>query len=573
MSETAVAEPTFAVIDVAVDAIVPNPRNPRPKLKPAEIASLAASIEVDGLLHPVTVCEGKGGKYQLLAGHRRLAAFQYLKRAMIPARVVAGGEQRALEILLVENEQRRDLDPIQESDLVAELLEKYTREEVASTLGRSVGWVARRANLRSLSKGVRAAREPGKPLAEWPTIWLEELALLSHDAQDRLVETQKDERTKIVDARVLRHLVRSSLHTLERAPWKLDDANVAPGCGACVGCPKHSQANPGLFGDDAAPKDLNKATCLDTTCFDRKLQAWTDASAAAARAKHGDALVLVEGRELPVKSPRADVDWRIAQDAQELQFEMEDDDQGAAGSKKNAPKLLQHYQVDEVKKGTKGAVPALVVSGSGAGTVKWIKKPGEKATERTQYSQPRASKSAGPKSMAEKLRDLEARRKKHVVEAVHKYVEDLDGDPRHVKDDAHLLSLVATWGCASTGNADGPAVPKAKVHKVVFEGVAENILEELGHARFGTTHAVALYPVAQRLCETLGISFAERVSAAELAIPEPKSWAAEKSAAAASKKQVAALAKKLDGKNAKKGAKPAPKRDKKSAAAGERDED
>lgn len=582
---TTTAEAPFQVLEVALDAITPNPDNPRAKLRPDDIADLVASIERNGLFHPVTVAAADArGKHALLAGHRRLAAYKQLKRATIPVHVATGGEQQALEVLLAENHQRQDLDPIRESDLVAELLERFTADEAASVLGRSASWVVRRANLRSLSKGVRAAREPGKALAEWPTIWLEEIALLSHEAQDRIVATQDNSHAKIVDARVLRRLVRAELRTLENVPWKLDDANVAPGCVACTACPRHSQADPGLFGEETGPKELKKATCLDASCFAKKLKAHVDAAAAAARAKHGDTLVFVAGAEIRSRR-RTDNDepYAIEAGVEDVQQAMSDQEReaNARAPKKDKARVLEHYQVVEVKKGDKNAVPALVVSGAGAGKVQWIRKPGANDAERTEYSQPRGT-SVGPKTMAQKRAQLEARRLLDVIGAVRSYVEDLDGDPRHVKNDEHLLDLVAaygvevhTWGYDPIPvSAIGKDLDAKARRKRIFAGVGACMVKALGGDKAWQLkgNETKFAAVAKLICEQLGISYAERVSAAEINNPEPKSWAAEKVEAAEK------AAKKSKAKKSAKGAPPAkptskPKRDTKKAAAGDRDED
>jgi len=178
--------------EVPVSALVPNRDNP--KARSADPGSLVSSIRDVGMLHPIPVVAA-GAKYELLAGHRRLAAVKQLgwKKVTVVIHPPVSGKGEALLRMLAENEVREDLLPMEGARLVAKLLESVeggTHERVAKVLGRSVKWVARRANLLQLCPEAVKASEKGD-LKSWPPAWLEELALLDPNAQKQLLKSSK----------------------------------------------------------------------------------------------------------------------------------------------------------------------------------------------------------------------------------------------------------------------------------------------------------------------------------------------------------------------------------------------
>jgi ParB family transcriptional regulator, chromosome partitioning protein len=126
------------VVELDIDALAPNPEQPRTRLDPAALDELRQSIERHGLLQPLLARKAAGGgegSYELVAGHRRLEALRTLGRNTVPAILVSGDPG---ELALVENLQRQDLDPFEEAAAVARLMERhdYTQGEVGALLGR-----------------------------------------------------------------------------------------------------------------------------------------------------------------------------------------------------------------------------------------------------------------------------------------------------------------------------------------------------------------------------------------------------------------------------------------------------
>lgn len=128
--------------------------------------SLAASIDAVGLLNPVTVTERAQGTYRLIAGHRRLAALQSLGWQTVPAYVVAFVTESREDVLaaqLVENLQREDLDPLEEAEGLAELVEILgTQSAAAKAIGRSPAHLSKRLKLRQLPDEGKSAVRSGR---------------------------------------------------------------------------------------------------------------------------------------------------------------------------------------------------------------------------------------------------------------------------------------------------------------------------------------------------------------------------------------------------------------------------
>jgi ParB family chromosome partitioning protein len=125
--------------DVPVDRVLPNPRQPRTRLDPTELEELAQSIREHGLLQPVVVSRRADGTYQLIAGERRWRAAQLAGLPTVPAVVKEATPQASLEMALVENIQRRDLNPLEEASAYKHLLEEHglTQEALAHRVGKS----------------------------------------------------------------------------------------------------------------------------------------------------------------------------------------------------------------------------------------------------------------------------------------------------------------------------------------------------------------------------------------------------------------------------------------------------
>lgn len=148
--------------EIPVDRVVPNPFQPRKTFEEGALDELKLSIEQFGVLVPIIV-RPRGDRFQIIAGERRWRASAALRCPTIPAIVRDNGDRDSLEVAMVENLQREDLNPLEEAAGYAQLLEDYemTQEQIARRVGKSRPAVANALRLLALPdtiKGMLAQR-------------------------------------------------------------------------------------------------------------------------------------------------------------------------------------------------------------------------------------------------------------------------------------------------------------------------------------------------------------------------------------------------------------------------------
>ena len=170
--------------EVPVLHIRPNPFQPRSYFDPERLRELAASIQQQGVIQPIVVRRNAEG-YELLAGERRLRAAQMAGYTTIPALVKSANDQEALEVALLENLQREDLNPVEEARAYQRLQMEFrlTQDEVAQRVGRDRSSVTNMLRLLRLPPSIQADMEAGR-LSMGHARAL--LALESEEAQQRL---------------------------------------------------------------------------------------------------------------------------------------------------------------------------------------------------------------------------------------------------------------------------------------------------------------------------------------------------------------------------------------------------
>ncbi len=153
-----------AVREVQVAAITPNPRQPRHKIDPDALRELADSIKEHGLIQPLIVTPAPDStelapRYQLIAGERRWAAAKLASLAMVPVIVRGATPQEMLELALVENIQRADLNILEEANAYKQLMDDFglTQEQVAAKVGKSRTTITNALRLLKLPAEIQAA--------------------------------------------------------------------------------------------------------------------------------------------------------------------------------------------------------------------------------------------------------------------------------------------------------------------------------------------------------------------------------------------------------------------------------
>ena len=151
-----------ALLSIPIEHLTPHPNQPRQHFDEAEIESLAASIREKGIVQPLVVRPAPGGDdgapYQIVAGERRWRAAQRAGLHELPAVVRHLSEAESIEIALVENLQRRDLNPLEEASAYRRLIREFDhrQEDVATALGKSRSHVANTVRLLDLPEKVKA---------------------------------------------------------------------------------------------------------------------------------------------------------------------------------------------------------------------------------------------------------------------------------------------------------------------------------------------------------------------------------------------------------------------------------
>ena len=137
---------------------------PRKQFDPDALADLADSIRQHGIIQPLTVRKLQSGYYQIIAGERRWRAARMAGLTQVPVVVIEADDRKAMELAMIENLQREDLNPMEEAEGYRTLMEQYglTQEETSQRVGKSRSAVANALRLLHLSDQVRALVEEGK---------------------------------------------------------------------------------------------------------------------------------------------------------------------------------------------------------------------------------------------------------------------------------------------------------------------------------------------------------------------------------------------------------------------------
>lgn len=151
---------------VPIEKITPNPDQPRRRFDQSALDDLAASVKEKGIIQPLIVRPkpGKQGEFEIVAGERRWRAAQMAKLHEIPILVREFSDIEVLEVAIIENVQRADLNPVEEAAGYSQLMEKFghTQEKLSEVLGKSRSYIANAVRLLSLPDEVQTYLSEGK---------------------------------------------------------------------------------------------------------------------------------------------------------------------------------------------------------------------------------------------------------------------------------------------------------------------------------------------------------------------------------------------------------------------------
>lgn len=255
------------IIDFPISDLVESSSNPRKRFDEEKLLELAASISEHGVQQPILVRRMSDLTLEIVYGHRRVRASKLAGLKTIPGQIVLEGDcddARALELQLAENNQRQDVDPLEEADAICALMSKHGRElaDVATKLGRPEQYVRRRLKLVGLIPEIRA-------LVASDLLGLggaEKISALPEELQEELVKDafashQKD--AKRLSASEVNWAITRATRSLSYAPWGMGEAFEA--LPTCDGCPSRSGNQSALPG-----MDNGEDRCLKMACFNAK---------------------------------------------------------------------------------------------------------------------------------------------------------------------------------------------------------------------------------------------------------------------------------------------------------------
>lgn len=252
---------------LALDEILPNPKNPRKTFDDAPFAELVASIREKGVLQPIIVRPlvddtTDRRKYEIVAGERRWRASASAGAVTIPAIIRELSDQEAFDIMVIENLQREDLDPLEE----ARAFEAYATEggdieDLANKIGSDPRYIRRRVRILTLPEEILVAWRDGK----LSMAHLEQFMRLSRKEDVLKLYQDMDQDWQQWSASDLRR------HIDEESPelsWALFDTSN------CENCTMNTSIQGGIFGTDFSTE---KVLCLNLKCFKEKQVAfWTE---------------------------------------------------------------------------------------------------------------------------------------------------------------------------------------------------------------------------------------------------------------------------------------------------------
>lgn len=478
------------------------------------IKSLAESIKAtEGVINPVTVRPHPKirGKYELLAGRRRLMASKLAGYKEIKTEVVEADDQRALVIITAENLQRENLTPLEEAEQLKKLLEANNDPRaIAADLGRPAQWIARRARLLNLSpEWFKAAK---KKYSKWSAVHLELIARYDVNTQNSFFKHFDNYYSGDWSVSVLEAELAKLMHQLKKAPWQADDETLIPQIGSCLACPKRSSREPLLFGDDDDEKEItDNDRCLDAVCWNKKLKEHTDVMYGRLKEQHPDLVKVSVGWNYP-------------------------------GSTTHDDSVLKPNEYEVSNKKYKGAIPALVVGGAGTGSKIWIKVDGgTPARQKKKPEKPPAGKSPTEYDIETRQLKLKHRRNSHIVLALKdKLINEVkfynagvgfeDVKDWRLEQYLYLICLATVIGTKGNNPYPGNNIWKEidglskKDAPTITSALWDKIAPILRDRLFYSTadQATERIPEVKHICELVGVDFGELQKDAEKACPVSK---------------------------------------------------
>jgi ParB family chromosome partitioning protein len=242
------------ILNLNIGKIVADPMQPRKTYNEILLKGLSESIKKHGVLQPITVRKS-GNDYVIVMGERRYRASKLAGKKTIPCIVREYENNDVLEVQIIENLQRQDVEPTEEADAIAYLSEKYSASEIAKRLGRGDNYIRQRLKLAGLIEGFKVYVREGEM-----TISLGVgVALFEPEEQQMMLETMGED----FNAHQINRMIKDQTYDLEKAPFEISDKKLVVKAGACSECPFNAANQGNLFGD-------GKMVCTKSACYETK---------------------------------------------------------------------------------------------------------------------------------------------------------------------------------------------------------------------------------------------------------------------------------------------------------------
>ncbi len=210
-----------AIIEIPLEKIVSNRHQPRKHFVQEELERLAQSIKQHGIIQPLVVVRDDAGQYELIAGERRLRAAKMAGLAAVPATIRKSDEMERLELALIENIQRSDLNPIEEAESYQKLNDEFglTHQQIADRMGKTRPLISNAIRLLTLPAEIQMAlaerrinagharailevHDAAKQLTLFKKILTEKLSIVDATHEARTVEVNRHTRTVSKDPNI-----------------------------------------------------------------------------------------------------------------------------------------------------------------------------------------------------------------------------------------------------------------------------------------------------------------------------------------------------------------------------------
>ncbi len=274
---------------IPISDIRKDPYQPRKTFDVDAIESLANSIKEKGVLQPITVTK-KNNTFQIVMGERRFKACQLLGLETVPCIVRSFSKEDLREVQLIENIQRKKIEPVEEAEAIKRLFKSHSASEIATRIGRSTKYVFSRVKVANLLDEFKSYLRQGEMTFNTAI----GIGSLSKEEQEELLNDMDGEFCKYS----VRNFLDKNIVPLDKATFDVTDETLYPKAKSCTLCPFNTANQGNLFGVD-------KVACTKAACFNKKTTLILEKT--LKQAKSNDVAIVIDGYDYHSYGKAADL--------------------------------------------------------------------------------------------------------------------------------------------------------------------------------------------------------------------------------------------------------------------------